>query len=65
MPKRFQLGLAISTLMAGALLLGTTTASRAEDATLEVWTHEADESAKVAFRELAARNLEKANPASG
>src|SRR3954447_17797310 len=30
--------------------------------TLEVWSHEADEPAKVAFRELAARNLEKSRP---
>src|SRR4051812_33828247 len=30
--------------------------------TLEVWSHEADEPAKVAFRELAARNLEKLRP---
>ena len=32
--------------------------ARAEDVTLTVWSHEADEDAKVAFRELAARNLE-------
>ena len=38
------------------------TAAHAEDVTLTVWTHEADEDAKVAFRELAARNLEKAHP---
>jgi multiple sugar transport system substrate-binding protein len=30
--------------------------------TLEVWSHEADEPAKVAFRELAARNFEKSHP---
>jgi len=29
---------------------------------LTVWSHEADEPAKVAFRELAARNLEKQHP---
>ncbi|HYB11246.1 MAG TPA: extracellular solute-binding protein [Alphaproteobacteria bacterium] len=34
----------------------------AEDVTLTVWSHEADEDAKVAFRELAARNLEKSHP---
>lgn len=34
----------------------------AEDTTLTVWSHEADEPAKVAFRELAARNLEKSHP---
>src|SRR5215470_13014780 len=38
------------------------TPARAQDVTLEVWSHEADEPAKVAFRELAARNLEKAHP---
>jgi len=36
--------------------------AHAEDVTLTVWSHEADEDAKVAFRELAARNLEKAHP---
>ncbi|MBI1774487.1 MAG: extracellular solute-binding protein [Proteobacteria bacterium] len=34
----------------------------AEDVTLTVWSHEADEDAKVAFRELAAKNLEKSHP---
>jgi len=37
-------------------------ATRAEDVTLTVWSHEADEDAKVAFREMAARNLEKTHP---
>jgi multiple sugar transport system substrate-binding protein len=36
--------------------------ARAEDVTLNVWSHEADEDAKVAFRELAAKNLEAAQP---
>ena len=36
--------------------------ARAEDVTLTVWTHEADEDAKVAYRELAAKNLEAARP---
>ena len=36
--------------------------AHAEDVTLTVWSHEADQDAKVAFRELAARNLEKAHP---
>jgi multiple sugar transport system substrate-binding protein len=36
-------------------------AAKAQE-TLEVWSHEADEPAKVAFRELAARNLEKKHP---
>src|SRR6185312_14580037 len=34
----------------------------AEDTTLTVWSHEADEPAKVAFREAAARDLEKSHP---
>lgn len=62
MRKGSLLSFTISSLMAGALLLGAASAAKAEDVTLEVWTHEADEAAKVAFRELAARNLEKANP---
>ncbi|MBV8184227.1 MAG: extracellular solute-binding protein, partial [Hyphomicrobiales bacterium] len=36
--------------------------AQAEDVTINVWTHEADEDAKVAFRELAAKNLEAAHP---
>ena len=49
--------------LGAALLLGIgTTAASAEDVTVEVWTHEADEPAKVAFRELAAKNLEKSHP---
>jgi multiple sugar transport system substrate-binding protein len=34
----------------------------AEDVTLTVWSHEADEPAKVAFREMAARAVEAAHP---
>jgi multiple sugar transport system substrate-binding protein len=34
----------------------------AENITLNVWSHEADEDAKVALREQAARDLEKAHP---
>src|ERR1700676_376241 len=45
-----------------AVLIGAAPAARAQDVTLEVWSHEADEPAKVAFRELAARNLEKLRP---
>jgi len=45
-----------------AVLLGAVTKASAQDVTLEVWSHEADEPAKVAFRELAARNLEKSHP---
>jgi len=53
---------------AAALLMGLTVAvpaphgAHAEDVTLNVWSHEADEDAKVAYRELAAKNLEKAHP---
>jgi multiple sugar transport system substrate-binding protein len=36
--------------------------ARAENVTLNVWSHEADEDAKVALREQAARDLEKAHP---
>jgi multiple sugar transport system substrate-binding protein len=49
-------------LMATAFMSGTATKATAEDITLEVWSHEADEPAKVAFRELAAKNLEKSHP---
>ena len=42
--------------------LGASPSTRAEDVTLNVWSHEADEDAKVAFRELAAKNLEAAHP---
>src|SRR5580693_3189048 len=45
-----------------AVLIGAVPTARAQDVTLEVWSHEADEPAKVAFRELAARNLEKSHP---
>ncbi len=51
-----------ATLMATALATSVPNLAKAEDVTLTVWTHEADEDAKVAFRELAARNLEKAHP---
>jgi len=36
--------------------------AHAENITLNVWSHEADEDAKVALREQAARDLEKAHP---
>ncbi len=45
-----------------AFLFGAVPKASAQDVTLEVWSHEADEPAKVAFRELAARNLEKSHP---
>jgi len=52
--------------VAAALLLAWALAgppmARAAETTLTVWSHEADEPAKVAFRELAARNLEKQHP---
>jgi multiple sugar transport system substrate-binding protein len=55
-----------ATLLKVALALGIgaalAPAARAEDVTLQVWSHEADEPAKVAFRELAARAVEKAHP---
>src|SRR5271167_3116801 len=53
---------AATLLFAAGLGLAIPGRPRAEDVTLTVWSHEADEDAKVAFRELAARNLEKAHP---
>ncbi|HUI19025.1 MAG TPA: extracellular solute-binding protein [Alphaproteobacteria bacterium] len=51
-------------LTAAALLLalGAARTVLAEDVTINVWSHEADEDAKVAFRERAAKNLEAAHP---
>jgi multiple sugar transport system substrate-binding protein len=52
-------------ILAVAMLAITATPRKSENAdevTLTVLSHEADEDAKVAFRELAARNLEKAHP---
>ena len=49
-------------LAAVVLAVGLVSAARAEDVTITVWSHEADEPAKVAFRELAAKNLEKSHP---
>ena len=52
--------------LAALLIAGVTgpvaTGARAQDVTLSVWSHEADEPAKVALREAAARNVEKAHP---
>ena len=45
-----------------ALAVAVAPAARAEDTTLTVWSHEADEPAKVALREQAARNLEASHP---
>ena len=49
-------------LLATVAMTAPRSGAKADDVTLTVWTHEADEDAKVAFRELAARNLEKAHP---
>ena len=50
-------------LVATSILVATGAwSARAEDVTLTVWSHEADEPAKVAFREQAARDLETAHP---
>lgn len=46
-----------------AFALGSTMPKvAAEDVTITVWSHEVNEPAKVAFRELAAQNLEKSHP---
>jgi multiple sugar transport system substrate-binding protein len=49
-------------LAAVVALGGTPSRVRADEVTLTVWSHEADEDAKVALREQAARDLEKAHP---
>src|SRR5271154_692203 len=49
-------------LAAATLVGGWAKPAAAEDVTLTVWSHEADEPAKVAFRELAAKNLEATHP---
>src|SRR5262244_3115308 len=52
--------------VAAALVIGASLGfglqARADDVTLTVWSHEADEPAKVALREKAARNLEASHP---
>ena len=53
---------AATLLLAAGLGLSGSRHARAEDVTITVWTHEADEDAKVAFRELAAKNFEAAHP---
>ena len=50
-------------LAAVVLAVGLVSAARAEDVTITVWSHEADEAAKVALREQAAKNFERAIPA--
>ncbi|MBV9430843.1 MAG: extracellular solute-binding protein, partial [Hyphomicrobiales bacterium] len=54
--------LAAALLFATGLGWAAVPKAQAEDVTINVWTHEADEDAKVAFRELAAKNLEAAHP---
>jgi multiple sugar transport system substrate-binding protein len=52
-------------LIAGTFLglaCGFSQTANAEDVTIQVWSHEADEPAKVALREAAAQNVEKAHP---
>ena len=49
-------------LAAVVLAVGLVSAARAEDVTITVWSHEADEPAKVALREQAAKNFEKSHP---
>jgi multiple sugar transport system substrate-binding protein len=46
------------TSMAFAAFVVSASVAKAEDVTLTIWSHEADEPAKVALREQAARNLE-------
>jgi multiple sugar transport system substrate-binding protein len=54
----------MKSVLAAALVLAAIggPAAKAEDVTLTVWSHEADETAKVALREKAARNLEASHP---
>jgi len=56
----------VNWLFAATLTLGLAVnagfTAKAEDVTLTVWSHEADEPAKVALREQAARNLEASHP---
>src|SRR5450432_3954288 len=53
------LGRYVATIAMATMFL-CSAAARAQD--LVVWSHEADEDAKVAYRELAAKNLEAAHP---
>jgi multiple sugar transport system substrate-binding protein len=50
------------TSMAFAAFVVSANVAKAEDVTLTIWSHEADEPAKVALREQAARNLEAKHP---
>jgi len=53
---------AVAALTIGAFVAGAVPRAHAEDVLLEVWSHEADEPAKVAFREQAVKNFEKSHP---
>ena len=55
-------GAAAAGLVTLAVLFGAAPQANAEDVTIEVWSHEADEPAKVAFRELAVKSFEKSHP---
>jgi multiple sugar transport system substrate-binding protein len=50
------------TSLAFAAFVVSANVAKAEDVTLTIWSHEADEPAKVALREQAARNLEAKHP---
>ena len=54
--------IATAAFVVAGLLARAPAPAHAEDVTLNVWSHEADEDAKVALREQAARDLEKAHP---
>jgi multiple sugar transport system substrate-binding protein len=54
--------LSVAGVAVATAFFGGAVPAAADDVTLEVWSHEADEPAKVAFREQAARNLEKEHP---
>jgi multiple sugar transport system substrate-binding protein len=56
------LGLLGTAAVIAAGIAGLSRSAAAEDVTLTVWSHEADEPAKVAFREAAARQLEATHP---
>lgn len=56
--RRACFGAILSVLANGGLI----PTAHAEDVTITVWSHEADEPAKVAFRDKAARDLEQSHP---
>src|SRR5262245_38523152 len=60
--SRFVRSMAAAGLVTFAVMLGVTSKANAQDTTIEVWSHEADEPAKVAFREQAVKNFEKSHP---